>query len=175
MKKATPGQLFGPKPKKTLIQLEEALMDYKAKAALNIDKIYLPLNHIFNQASKRAFQTSVDKTMIERTKTVITDLVVEVLDEVRYFGSTAVGECEIFDAAQKVASQVNEYADQGFVTGVLGCPLIMLKLATEPHELEKYAVLSYVALSPEGIKYLKDNPSKVEFNAGTIPTALSEQ
>jgi hypothetical protein len=48
-------------------------------------------------------------------------------------------------------------------------------LATQPHEIEKYMVVSYVALSPEGIKELamfKDPVDQPEF--GSSPDQLSK-
>ena len=142
--------------------------DLEQGTSLKVENIYLPLNHLFNQAAKRAFERHVDQEFTERKVSYVTSLEREVIDEVRYFGSVAVGERKIFDAAQKVANQINFYCDKGFVTGQL-CKLIMVQLATEPHQLERWAIVSYVALSPEGIAFLKSNPTKIEFEVGSVP------
>lgn len=133
-----------------------------ASASMGIENLYLPYNHLFSAASKRAFQNEVKQHIVERELKVITTTALKVIDEVRYFGARATGERKIFDAAQKVANTVNFYASKRFVTGAL-LKLALIQLATEPHELEEFVVVSYVALSPEGLEYLRANPTKVEF------------
>lgn len=136
---------------------------------LKVQSIYLPLNHLFNQASKRAFEISVKQVPPPPRKlTFITDTRGIAIDEVRFFGAKAVGERQIFDAAQKVANLVNEYASKGFVTAELQ-KLLLVQLVTEPHQLEEYLVLSYVALSEQGIQYLTKNPTNLEFAQGSVP------
>lgn len=154
--------------KKSIHEAEELLKNAPASNALKVEDIYLPLNHLFNAAAKHAFEIQVNQTFVQREIKMVTTTQTKVIDEVRYFGAVAVGERKIFDACQKVANAVNHYADRGFVTGVL-CKLIMLQLATEPHQLKRWVVCSYVALSPEGIEYLKTNPTKVEFSVGGLP------
>lgn len=148
--------------------VKEQLANAPVSNSIKAENIYLPLNHLFNAASKRAFENVVSSLARQRQVKVVSTTQLKVIDEVKFFGAQAVGERKIFDAAQKVANAVNHYSDRGFITGVL-CKLIMIQLATEPHQLEKYVICSYVALSPEGLEYLKANPSKVEFQEGTLP------
>lgn len=156
-------------PEKVEKKIEEELANNPATNAVRVIDIYLPLNHLFNQAAKKAFQNKVKDTVVERSLKVISSTQVKVVDQVRYFGAKAVGDRKIFDAAQKVANQINEYANKGYVTGVLGTPLLLMPLATEPHELEKYFILSYVSLSPTGLEHLDKNPTKLEFEMGGVP------
>lgn len=137
-------------------------------SSLKVEDIYLPLNHLFDQAAKRAFENVVTQLTIQRESKVVSTTKIKVIDQVRYFGAQAVGERKIFDACQKVANIVNLYANKGYVTGVL-VKLCLMQLATEPFQLERYIVFSYVSLSPEGLEYLKLNPTKVEFPEGGLP------
>lgn len=150
---------------------EKLIKDLKDEPnKINVNDIYLPLNHLFNQAAKRAFERKVDNTVTEREVKMLTTTKAKEIDQVRFFGAKAVGERKIFDAAQKVANQINHYADKGLITGVMGnCKLMMIQLATEPFQLEQWIVMSYVALSPYGIDYLKSNPTKIEFEVGGVP------
>jgi len=147
---------------------EELLKNFPASNSIKADDIYLPLNHLFNTAAKRAMDIKVEHTVIERELTYVTTTQKKVIDQVRYFGAMAVGERNIFDAAQKVANQINQYANKGFVTGSL-CKLLMIKFVTEPHQLERWAIVSYVALSPEGIEFMDKNPTKLSFDIGAVP------
>lgn len=142
-------------------------------SSLKVTDIYLPLNHLFDHAAKRAFETVVHQTSSQRELKVISTTRTKVIDQVKYFGATAVGERKIFDAAQKVANTVNFYANKGYVTGVLS-KLIMYQLATEPFQLERWLLLSYVSLSPEGLEYLTNNPTKVEFSIGGLPMNVED-
>lgn len=139
---------------------------------LLVTDIYLPLNHLFNSAAKRAFQNKIE--LLKQERFSINSPFEKVVDEVRFFGCKAVGERKIFDAAQNVANEVNFYANLGFVTGAM-TKLLLYKLFSEPFQLEQWVVLSYIALSPEGLEYLKNNPSKIEMEiGGTIPITPRE-
>jgi hypothetical protein len=145
-------------------------LEKSGPATLKVENIYLPLNHLFSAATKRAFENEVAQTTIERTLKVVSTTKTKVYDQVRFFGATAVGERKIFDAAQKIANQINALAEKGFITGVLtGSRLILYQLATEPHQLEQWIITSFVALSPEGLEYLRKNPTKLQFPVGGVP------
>lgn len=162
------------KVRKTIKKVEELLQKApKSPNALQVHDIYLPLNHLFNQASKWAFEHPVKTMVVPRKVRYIATTDTTVYDHVKFFGASAVGERKIFDAAQKVANTVNFYADRGYVTGVL-TKLILLQLVTEPHQLERWVICSYVALSAEGIEYLEKNPSKVEFPLGGVPENVED-
>lgn len=161
---------------KSIIRKSEKLIKkYKSMPqgnALKIEDIYLPLNHLFNAAAKHAFEETVKELKPRRQAKY--DLSGFIQDEVRYFGSKAVGERKIFDAAQRVANQVNFYADRGFVTGVL-TKLSLFELFTEPHQLKQYIVVSFVAMSPAGIEFITKNPSPIEFEEGAVPSVQDQE
>lgn len=140
-------------------------------SSLHVENIYLPLNHLFTQASKKAFQTRISSTIhLRKVEAYIEEEeAFYVEDRVKYFGSRSIGERGIFDAATRVADQINKLSAAGYVTAVLGGPLMLYQLRTEPHQIETFAIISYVALTPEGISYLEKNPSKLEFREGEIP------
>lgn len=137
-------------------QFLEDFEDPKVKSSIKVEDIYLPLNHLFSLATKQAFK--FEKTQIKNVRKVkvIYTTVDKVTDEVRFFGSKVTGERNIFDAAKSVANTINDLSKDGFITGVLkGCRLMLIELATEPHQLQQWLVVSYVSLSPQGIEALK--------------------
>ena len=143
--------------------LNQALESYKYETdeVPRVVDIYLPLNHLFNQAAKKAFQFQVKGAVNKRTIEKHDGGKVEVIDKVRYFMTEAVGEREIFNSAQKIANEINSLALKGYVTGAL-LKLGMIKLSTEPHELERYMVVSYVSINKQGSLFLEKNPSLFE-------------
>jgi len=140
-----------------LEQLKNALESGAYKETLvtppviQAEDAYLPLNHLFNAASKKAFKKEV-KTLISKRHSPI--MPVEATDRVAFFGCVAVGERNIFDAAKCVAYTVNGYASQGLVTGVL-LKLSIIKLWSEEWELDKYVVVSYPCMTSEGYDLAK--------------------
>lgn len=162
------------KPIQQSDELAKIIEQSPATNSLKVEDIYLPLNHLFSAATKRAFQNEVKQLAIQRTLTFqVTTTQTKVVDQVKYFGAMAKGERSIYDAAQKVANMVNYYSDRGFVTGVL-TKLVMIKFVTEPHELEKWAIISYIALSPQGLEHLEKNPTKISFPEGGVPSNLED-
>lgn len=154
-----------------LKKAEQIIEDHKKFTegpALKLHDIYLPLNHLFNAAAKRAFTRQVKDLRPIRDLVFFSDLQTKVQDTVKYFGAQVRGERKIFDAAQKVANHVNFYADKGFITGYL-TKLMLCPLVSEPHQLERFVVVSYVAFSPEGLKFLEANPCPIEFKEGGLP------
>lgn len=161
--------------KKAIKAAEDLLknVDYTNASKLKIEDIYLPLNHLFSVASKQAFKFEKDQLKSVRKVKVIYTTIDKVTDEVRFFGARVTGERNIFDAAKTVATTINELAKDGFITGVLkGCKLMLIELATEPHQLQEWIVVSYVSLSPQGIEALKTRkyPTLVD-GAGAMPEA----
>lgn len=134
----------------------------QSNTALQVHDIYLPLNHLFTRAAKQALKNQVKDLNPKRRLNPPVDLTLEIEDTVRFFGSTTEGgERGIFDAAKKVANQINFYAERGLVTGALS-KLLCIQLATQPHELDKYMVVSYVAFSPQGVKLLTETPDSLQ-------------
>ncbi|SRR6266481_2367346 len=145
------------------MKILEARTDIPAPG-IKYHDIYLGLNHLFNAASKQAFEFEVDSIHPKRKIKVIISTQTETQDEVKFFGAKVTGERNIFDAAKHVANTVNEMAKEGYVTGVLkGCKLIVLDLVREPHELAKFYVLSYPALSQYGVEALKTKKFQTYF------------
>lgn len=148
-------------------------VDTSSSSAMKVEDIYLPLNHLFSVASKQAFQFEKDQIKSVRKVKVLYTTVDKVTDEVRFFGARVTGERNIFDAAKTVATTINELSKDGFITGVLkGCKLMLIELATEPHQLKQWVVVSYVSLSPQGIEALKSKkyPTLVD-DPGSLPEA----
>lgn len=116
-------------------------------AKLEVNDAYLPLNHLFNAAAKKAFKKEV-KTLIVKRKGMFDQ---DVIDRVAFFSCQAIGERNIFDAAKHVANTINGYASEGFVTGYL-VKLSIIKLFSEEWELDKYVVFSYPCMTDDGYK-----------------------
>lgn len=124
--------------------------------ALDIQDLYLAYNHLFNPAAKKALSIAVKENTTERTLKHVYTTAKSEIDEVKHFTTTVQGQDNIINGAQKIIDIVNEYADQGFVTGAM-VKLGLVRLVNETHQLEKYTIFSYVALSPAGIKVLESN------------------
>lgn len=134
--------------------------------------IYLPLNHLFSQATKKAFENVVTKIIVDRVSKVTTSTIQHtVYDQVRYFGIKAIGERCIFDAAKRLANQINDLASKGYITGVLGPKLSLFQLATEPHQLPEWLVLCYPCFSEQGLAWVESEDFDTEFKIGGIPKA----
>lgn len=155
-------------------EVEKEVAEMTKGSPMQVENIYLPLNHLFNAAAKRAFKIEVKELNPVRQVTAVATTQFKVKDTVRYFGARAVGERKIFDAAQKVANKINELANHGFVSGVL-TKLVAIKLATEPFQLEQYVVISYVAVTDAGLEWLRKNPTELEMQEGEIPSFKLEE
>lgn len=138
-------------------------------AALNIIDLSLPYNHMFSPAAKRGMANKVKSLNPEREIKVITTLQNKVTDRVEYLGALAMGEEKLVKAARIVADHINRYAALGYVTGCLS-PLGAIRLATEPHELEKYAVFCFVSLSEAGTAMSEEERSPIRIEPGAVPT-----
>ena len=102
-----------------------------------IRDLYLAYNHLFSRAAKRAVPFEKDDTA-----------------GVAYLTCMAVGEENVIKAAEEVIAAVNGLAKHGYVTGFLQ-KLSSVKMHSEPHEEEKWVVLSFPSLTPDGHIFLK--------------------
>ncbi len=131
--------------------------------------IYLPLNHLFSEASKKAFEFESTETEFQRERKALANIhkksSSKTLEKVeaRYIGTYVKGQKGIYDGAKKVANRVNELASKGYVVGCLkGAQLFLYELIREDYELEKYFLLSYIILTPAGLKYIEQNPINLD-------------
>ena len=134
---------------------------------MQVENIYLPFKSLFSKAAQKALSIKAMSTIHQRKIHYINSLKTIALDRVTFFGKKC-DEDSILPAVQKLAIEINELASKGFVTAAL-CPLIYLKLASEPHELSKYLVLSYIAISDEGREYLAKEKKFSVFEEGALP------
>ncbi len=102
-----------------------------------IRDLYLAYNHLFSKAAKKAVP-------FEKANA----------DKVAYLTCVAVGEENVLKAAEEIVAAVNELAKHGHVTGFLN-KLSAVKLSSEPHEEDKWVVLSFPSLTEKGYIYLK--------------------
>jgi hypothetical protein len=161
---------------KFIEETSDLLKAGKLSAQVKVENIYLPLNHLFNAAAKRAFAArSVSEQNPMRKIKFLTTTQTEVQDEVRFFGSRAIGERNIFDAAKKVAGAINHLAGEGYITGVMkSCKLMLMELVSEPHELPQFLVLSYPCVSPQGVDYLKSHKCDELFEMSEMPKSVAK-
>jgi hypothetical protein len=159
---------------KGLIEELEKITPPTGGPAIDVQDIYLPLNHLFSQATKRAFRNQVKTLKSYRKLANPVTLNQVIQDEVRYFGATALSERKIFDAAKAVVDYVNQLSSQGYVTGYL-TKLSIIRLASEPHELEKYMVFCFPCLTPDGIKSVDINDHLLSIKEGEIPRYLVKE
>lgn len=160
---------------KQVRDLQEELEKNPISNSLYVQDAYLALNHLFNQAAKRAYENQVKQLVNPRKLKVVRTTKLEVFDRVRFFGVVASGERKIFDAAREVANSINELANKGYITGAL-CRLSIMRLATEPHELDKFIIMSYPCLSPEGYEHVQNSNYTLDFEGanGTMPINLED-
>lgn len=141
-----------------------------ASNELKIDNIYLPYNYLFTKEAKKVFRNKVYNT-INSHKLENGEIV---LCPVQYLGSACTGEEDILKAAIKVSDKINELAAKGFLFGVL-LELGLFELyKSSPLDPQKYLVLCYVAVTPEGDEYLKEMKPP-QFEMGGIPDNVSDE
>ncbi len=144
-----------------------------SKTAVNVIDLSLPYNHMFNPAAKRAMTNKVDGLIVKRKKTVIDNLKLDALDTVHFFAVIASSPEKLVKAARIITNDINYLSEKGYVTGCL-LPLSCVKLATEPFQLEKYAVSCYVSLTEEGSKWLETQACGSHMKEPEkLPTALT--
>lgn len=151
------------------VKFDCSALKTKESEALVVHDIYLPLNHLFNNAAKKAFSQKVTASPHVRKVKYSGNFVHEnVIDPITYFGSVAVGERNIFDAAKEVANSINACAKEGWITGSL-TKLALIKLASEVHEVERYIVVSYVAMTQFGFENVEIRKMDTQFKLGGLP------
>ena len=126
--------------------------------ALDTYDLSIPYSYMFTPAAKRGMATKVQSLLHKRKLQVISTLDTEVVDKVHYFSAVAMGEEKIVKAARIITDMINDLAAKGYVTGCLA-PLSYIRLCTEPHQLEQYAVFCFVSLSEEGTKIVEQDRS----------------
>jgi hypothetical protein len=124
-------------------------------SSLQTTDLYLAYNHLFSPATKLAYKNLVTNQVPQRKLSVLSTLKTAVFDRVLYFGVIAVGEDKIFEASKRLASVINSLSKMDYVTGAL-CRMGMIKLATEPHELPRYAIFSFPSVTQESVRKIKD-------------------
>lgn len=147
-------------------------------STIQTESIYLPLNHLFTASSKRAMRQefTTGTSVRQRKLEVITSICGAYVDDpVTFFGCVAVGERKIFDAAKQVAWAVNECSKEGWVTGGMkDMKLSLIRLVSEPHELEKFVIISYVSMTFYGYTEMKKRDFKAEFALGELPKLVEK-
>ena len=96
-----------------------------------------------------------------------------VLDMVLFLGITCY-EDEIYLGVDKVATAINDLAEKGYVTGAL-MPLSIMKLVSPQSMKIDHLVLSYIAVTSTGQKYLEATYPGLLFTEGGIPKRVGEQ
>ena len=132
---------------------EETVIEGPVLQTIDLSVAY---SHMFSAAAKRGMATKVKELIHKRDITMPITLQTIAHDKVEFFGALAIGEEKIVKAGRLVAENINRYAAKGYVTGCLA-PLAAIKLATEPHELPKYAVYCFVSLTQAGIEMAVDD------------------
>jgi len=135
---------------------EEAVKELSSGTALNVIDLYFPYNNFFSKAAKCAMSVKVKK--LRNTDKLSVTHTTALTCSVTYptVGCVAVGEEAVWKAAKAVCKVVNELSRFGYVRGFIA-PLTAVKLATEPHELEKWIVASFPMVSSEGQKLLEED------------------
>ena len=125
----------------------------------------------------------VYSTFLERKPTV-KDLFIDTLGEVlniqptyirrvtqvRYFGVRVKSVSNKEEALNKLAEEINFFAENDFIMGNLA-ELMELKLQYLP---ESIVFVSYLIFTDAGINYLNNNKSRFEIKEGETPKALED-
>ncbi len=133
--------------------LEDSPKELVQGPALTSYDLTIPYSHMFSTAAKHALSRKVTELNPKR-KTLLAPIEGEVYDKVEFFSAIAVGPEKVVKAARIITDLINHYAAKGYVTGCLA-PLSYIKLFSEPHELPKYAIFCFVAMSDQGCKALE--------------------
>jgi hypothetical protein len=148
------------KPKEESLKLDGQDSKPISLSTLQLHDAYLPLNHLFSQASKKAFENEVKELNPKRPDPFGLGQIIDILVRIE---AIAPGERKIFDAAKTVANLINGLADRKYITGAM-TKLAIVQLYTEPFCLPEYAVFSFVSLKSESIEEIKKRMQVTEEN-----------
>jgi len=148
--------------------LQKETQEIVTGPALQVHDLSLAYNHMFSAAAKKGMERKVTTQIVKREIVTVSQLSPQfAVDKVEYFSCIANGKEKLYKAARMVADNINRYAARGYVTGTLA-PLSCIELCREPHELERYAVYCFVAMTQAGSTMAKNDTSGICTVEGAI-------
>lgn len=141
--------------------------------ALNIVDMSLAYNHMFSPAAKLGMSRKIKDLNPEREIDHGSTQKIRTRDKVEYFAALVSGEEKIVKAARRIAEYINKLASKGYITGCLA-PISALNMLSQPHELQKYAVMCFVAVTEDGSKMIATDKPIFLISEGDLPNMLPE-
>ena len=127
---------------------------------VNIEDIFSKNKDLLNEETREAMAVKVDSTIkINDDKTI---------SQVRYLGKRATKD-RVDEAVSVVVEKLNELGSAGLIEGSL-LPLSMLQFASvasdDPEKEGEVAVISYVMLTPKGVRVFDEDYLDVKLEEG---------